>query len=1034
MKPVIFPFFIFSFSLFATSMGIPADDALPLFSIGTDGGMGAYIRLPFEKQDVFYESNYWSGPGFSRIGRHWLHPGENHDVARSFCAPRNGRAVLKGKVAKLHLDGDGVVAVIFCNEKELWRKEIDGTDSVGTEYAIDIELKKGDCVRFQLNRRGHHFCDTTGWEPTIVYLDGNKESYSAVEGFSDEQGRNGWFYEILEKPGSTPLPKLNVHLSDESAYRELLAGIPRLPEFEMFPLLLAEWLDEDRFRRMFPVIPWEYAHLWVARPEGQEDAPPLHEMTRDALLRCVEDQLERCYSLIEDYHARFGIDFSVENDLLTKLRRESSGKDCSLDEIQRLYVRARFLKRSLLLANPEFARDEFLFLKRFPSPYSHQVGQYFGWWQRPGGDGPGGGLYILEKPGFSLKTRGPLNRQLPNGVIVEPRLSYDAKRIVFSFVEPPKSPLNGASLPINEEGNDEFYFHLYEMNVDGTGLRQLTNAKYDDLMPEYLPDGGLAFVSTRRKGYLRCAGEGFGKRWHSFTLFRMNASLTGTNGESLLNSDDIQQISFNDVNEWFPAVSNSGHLLFARWDYIDRDAVTHQNLWAMRPDGTNPVALWGNASPLPLCMFQAKPIPESNKFVFIAAAHHSITGGPVCLVDPAVSVNSLDAITRITPGTFPEAENWYTPEYYNAPFPFSERLFLVSYAPNRLVFEPHTNTDNALGLYLLDDRGNRELLYRDPIIGSTNPIPMVARPIPPIIPTLIDSELAAKGLGEMSLINVYEGLGSDVKRGSLKKLRIVQVFPKTTVVVNQPQIGTGGEENTRAILGVVPIEEDGSAKFLVPSGVPFFFQVLDEEGFAYQTMRSSTSVMPGERISCAGCHEDQRYAASRPQTHPIAFLKPAALMTATPESGRPYGFVEMVQPILDAKCVSCHNEDKPEGGYDLSRRLVEHRQTYSWAPISYTVHGYTASYSALCRDKELVPCYLERNQIQQTEPGGKIGANGSGLIRLLKNKHAGVELTPYEMERIGTWIDMNAVYYGAYDEEMIQRQQRGEPIPMPKRQ
>jgi hypothetical protein len=195
------------------------------------------------------------------------------------------------------------------------------------------------------------------------------------------------------------------------------------------------------------------------------------------------------------------------------------------------------------------------------------------------------------------------------------------------------------------------------------------------------------------------------------------------------------------------------------------------------------------------------------------------------------------------------------------------------------------------------------------------------------------------------------------------------------------------------------------------------FQILDEDGLAYQTMRSTTSVMSGEQVSCIGCHENKMSAAVLPSNLPIAFSKPAVRLTKTPESGKPYGFVEMVQPILNAKCVSCHNAEKADGGYDLSAAIEK--------------NGYTTSYRSLCRDSELVPRFPERNQIQQTVPGGKIGARGSKLIQLLKSKHADVTLTSYELERIGTWIDLNAVFYGAYDPLLTQKQQQGEPIPMP---
>ncbi len=272
------------------------------------------------------------------------------------------------------------------------------------------------------------------------------------------------------------------------------------------------------------------------------------------------------------------------------------------------------------------------------------------------------------------------------------------------------------------------------------------------------------------------------------------------------------------------------------------------------------------------------------------------------------------------------------------------------------------------------------------------------------------------------------------KRGTLKEIRVVQVFPKTTRDSNKPRVGVAGEENTRAVLGVTPVEADGSARFLVPAGKPILFQVLDEEGFAYQTMRSSTSLMPGERVSCVGCHENKMTVS--PAAKVVAAMKrPAAELLPTPESGRPYGFVENIQPIFDAKCVKCHNDKEAQAGINLTRAVVG-------------ANGYTASYESLCyvsgpdgkparrlskkTGRPLVPCFPMRNQIQVTPEGGADGARGSGLIAALQAAREKYGLTAEELRRIATWIDLNAVFYGVYEPEaQLAMQREGKPVPMP---
>ena len=944
-----------------------------LFTVESLNEDKAFSLLRYEGTDQWYKSHYWTGPGWTRIGCDWLHPGDANDASRTFLVPKDGKITITGAVRKLHLDGDGIIATILHDNKEVWRREIEGKDAVGIDPNLSLDVHQGDRLRFVVNRRQQISCDTTGWNPIITYKE-NGEKFSAAESFSDKQGNGGWYYEMNGPNDAAEKPVITITVT-ENDYKRLAQSLPNLPDFDMFKAILTEWIQDDQyFHNPKDSIRFHFEKIGKLLDEKTEV---------DHAIRAAHESLKK--------------------------RIDSSG--FTLDMQKEIYIETRLLKRSLLFSDQRLRFGEMLFVKSRPPAYSHLVGQYFGWNQRPGG-----GLYVLEQPGFSLKHSDLIGQALPQGHVLEPRISYDAQRIAFSHVEVPQQRIPWQLIETNERGGRDYYYHLYEMNVDGSGLRQLTDECYDDMMPEYLPDGGLVFVSTRRKAYSRCFGAQFGKRWHSYTLFRMDAD---TNGQ--FDSNHLTQLSFNDVSEWFPTVSNTGTLLFSRWDYIDRDAVTHQNLWAMRPDGTNPVAIWGNATERPHCTFQAKAIPDSNKIVFIASAHHSITGGPVCLLDPTVHANSQEAITRISPGPYPEAESWNITDYYNSPYPLGEDLFLVAYSRDNLIWEPTPNKDNALGLYVLDVHGNRELLYRDEQIGSTCPIPLVPRAKPPIIRGNISTELKNidSPMGEMLIANVYDGL-DDVAQGTLRKLRVVQIFPKTTVVANNPRIGVAGEENTRAILGVVPIEEDGSARFLIPAGKPLLFQVLDEEGFAYQTMRSTTSVMPGEVNSCIGCHEDRMKTPSSMQKIPTAFYRSASLLESTPESGRPFGFVEMVQPILDNKCVECHNGERSEGGYDLSRRLVD--------------SGHTISYVSLCKDPAMVPRYVERNQIQQTMPGGKIGARGSGLIKLLKQGHEGVGLTSYELERIGTWIDLNAVYYGSFDLEEMASQRQGLPIPMPVRE
>jgi hypothetical protein len=1047
--------------------GVRVTELKGLPGVRVEAGKVALVFAPAKERDGFarmatppangrewYGSAFWSGgEEWARIGKDWLHPGNASEVARVFVVPEDGQVSVSGTAKKLHLDGDGVKASIRLNAEKVWAAELDGKDAAGKETALTLAVKKGDALRFVVHRRGNHACDTTGWDPVVSYAGG--ASYRASEGFSDKQAANGWCYEFSGGPAA-PTSKPEVYAVGKDF--RLFKGV--VDTAAAFPFLIVSdgnredgfggyvfaldtdgaWtLEQDlggiKVSGSGATVVVRYDGTWIeglkllAKTESY--APKLGASVRGAYGKAVTGV--PCAP--EPDLFLLAVSEWVQDDGLFDSGDEKRLAACMAEQTKRTeritgqesppagtgwsgYLRARLMKRSALLSDPKLAFGSLLFCTRRNPSWNHEVAQYFGWRQRPGGS-----LYLLEKPGVSTAHRDLVHGQLPQGSFLEPRLSYDAKRILFSFVET-DGALDPRALPRNESDTRHHYYHIYEIGADGTGLRQVTSDIYDDMMPEWLPDGGIAFVSTRRRASSRCFWWGYSDRWHSYTMFRMNPD-----------GSRIQQLSWNDVNEWFPSVSNNGHLLFARWDYIDRDAVTHQNLWSMHPDGSNPAAVWGNETPKPHCTFQAKAIPGSSKIVCVASAHHAITGGPVMLIDPAIHNNSQAAVTRLTPGHYPEAERGPNGEWYNAPWPLSEGLFLVAYSRDALMYEPtRHNPDAALGLYVLDGQGNREVLYRDGTIGATCPAPLAPRPVPPVLPSVLNPLLAQRGVGEVFLSDVYEGLPKAV-RGTLKQVRVVQVFPKTTRDADVPRIGVAGEENTRAVLGVTPVEADGSARFLVPAGKPVLFQVLDEEGFAYQTMRSSTSLMPGERVSCVGCHENKMTVSAAALKVVAAMKRPAAELTPTPESGRPYGFVENVQPIFDATCVRCHNDQEAKAGLNLSR-----------TPTG--ANGYTASYQTLCYAKgadgkeirrlskktgqPLVTCFPLRNQIQVTPEGGADGARGSGLIQALKAGKADMRLTAEELRRIATWIDLNAVFYGVYEPEAhLALQREGKPVPMP---
>lgn len=674
-----------------------------------------------------------------------------------------------------------------------------------------------------------------------------------------------------------------------------------------------------------------------------------------------------------------------------------------------LWRRVHRLRRRIALANPLVQVGPLAFVKQVPSVFSHQLTQCYGACARPGG-----GVFVLEAPGKSMHCR-RLAASLPQGSYQHLDVSFDGTRILFAYCPVETTPTD------RTEHLDRFY-HLYEVAADGSGLRQLTGGPYDDFAPRYLPDGEIIFISTRRGGFHRC-GRG---PCPVYTLALCHAD-----------GSDPRPISYHETHEWDPAVLNDGRVIYTRWDYVDRNAVFYQQLWTVRPDGSDVRIFYGNNTWNPVGVWEARPVPGSHRVMATAAAHHAMSAGSIILVDIARGIDGLTPITRLTPDAlFPESEvpvlpHWYAPagvkqkpdvpveqlrwpgHCYKSPYPLSEKYFLVSYSYEALIGEPNANVPNMFGLYLADAFGNKELLYRDLNIASLWAAPLRARKRPPVLPSLWEAE-GTKG-GTFFLGNVYDSW-PPVPRGTVRRLRIVQVLPKTTPHASSPPPGLAGTSPGRQVLGTVPVEPDGSAYFRAPAGIPLAFQALDELGQAVQTMRSVTYLQPGETASCVGCHEPR---SSAPAARPIALAaqrEPSTIQPG-PDGSKPFSYPILVQPVLDKKCVSCHNAKRPDGKVILTGEPQGQ---------------FTASYHALApRVPYSVWSSLEGNGEPLTAPD-RFGARGSKLMKMLLAGHENVVLSPEEIERLVTWMDTNALFYGTFDPEDQARQQRGERIPGPK--
>ena len=327
-------------------------------------------------------------------------------------------------------------------------------------------------------------------------------------------------------------------------------------------------------------------------------------------------------------------------------------------------LRARFAKYGL--ANPPVQTDDeaewralhrvlrtavlarlpakpLFFAKFVPGAMSHQLTQCLGYCARPGG-----GLFVLDDPKAGMCPREVTPSNLPAGSFLNPELSPDATRILFSYSPVPSSPAgtytgSRGTLPrFCTPERMKMVFNVYEAPLAGGAARRLTNDGFDDLFPVYLNGGDIVFSSTRRGGFHRC---GMGP-CPVFTLARM-----GPNGEN------PHSLSFHETHEWTPALLPDGRLLYTRWDYLDRNGVLYQHLWTARPDGGGVRAYYGNNTWNPCGTWEARPVPGSTKVLAIAGPHHAMSAGSVVLIDTLKGVDGAEPVTRLTPEVrFPESE------------------------------------------------------------------------------------------------------------------------------------------------------------------------------------------------------------------------------------------------------------------------------------------------------------------------------------------------------------------------------------------
>ena len=594
------------------------------------------------------------------------------------------------------------------------------------------------------------------------------------------------------------------------------------------------------------------------------------------------------------------------------------------------------LKRAL--AGPMAAVKEIVFAVRAPGRDGHWYAN-FGYYARGTertiyGRG-GGGLYRLDLRDGKVS---PILAD-PGGAVRDPQVHYDGRRIVLSY---------------RKAGSD--HYHLYEVQADGTGLKQLTSGPWDDIEPTCVPDGGIIFCSSRCKRWVNC--------WMTQVAILYRCDADGGN---------LRMLSSNGEHDNTPWVLPDGRVLYTRWEYTDRSQVLFHHLWVMNPDGAGQMVYFGNMYPGTV-MIDAKPIPGTNRSVAVFSPGHGRREheGPIYVVDPD---NGPDHRPSSRPlGRLSGRD----------PCAISEDCFLVAQG-GRVI--------------LADGAGRTETLYELP--GELARAGLQVHEVRPLCPRPREQPIApkvnlARRTGRVVLADVAIGRSmGGVKPGEIRQLLVLEVLPKpVNFTGGMDPLTYGGSFTLERVVGTVPVEPDGSAHVELPALRSFFFVALDAAGQSVKRMQSFLTVQPGEVFSCVGCHEErQQVPPVRPDL--LALRYPPS--RPKPFDGVPdvLDFPRDVQPILDRHCLRCHDYDKRSGGVILSG---DRGPMFS--------HGYCT----LTIRKQFAD---GRNALGNRAPR-TIGTSASPLMEKIAGGHHDVKVSPRQYQVVRLWIETGSPYPGTY--------------------
>ncbi|MBQ9873916.1 MAG: SUMF1/EgtB/PvdO family nonheme iron enzyme [Thermoguttaceae bacterium] len=770
-----------------------------------------------------------------------------------------------------------------------------------------------------------------------------------------------------------------------------------------------------------------YIKTTIGETDSSESRPPRNEIFTVRRSRFVE-ALERTKASIDRFRSDLGDDeYLAETlkkcDALLEEGKtafdayETSPTDDSAQKCADLYVEAIRLYARTGWANPILDFDKLIFVQRGASdlglPQNYQSNCVL----NPNAFDDS--LNTLELPFvFDESDSEKTDAQIASDADVAPSISTLFKPDYPTFLGDIDLHFDAEKALVSATDRERRW-NVFELDLNAALENKSTDEAMKVKLPNfpdadsydacYLPDDSVIFTSTACYIGVPCVSG----TTRVTNTYKLDAS-----------TNSIRRLTFDQEHNWCPTLTPDGRVMYLRWEYTDIPHVPGRLLFEMNPDGTNQRAFYASNSLWPVSMMYARPIPgSSSKFCCVVTGHHGVSRmGELVLFDVLQGRKETQGAVERICGSPKKVESRTDPKYHSTlwgdniadeswpkylhPFPLSEDYYLVASQPDR---------DALWGIYLVDRFDNMYLLAELENYACFEPIPWRETERPPVLRDRVD---LSKTDASVYCADVYYGDGlKGVPRGTVKSLRLYSysyLYPNVGGATSI--IGVDGPWDVRQVLGTVPVNEDGSALFTVPANVPIAIQPLDENGQALQQMRSWFTAMPGEFLSCVGCHEDENSTSSASS---VAFTSDREPSPIRPWNGpmRGFSFDREVQPVLDHYCVACHDgKDRGWGvvpldlrggniidGFVSALQMGEPRQRCGKFSTSYM------NLAGFVRRPGIESDYFLLNPME-------FAANTTELVQILSNGHYGLQMDADAWDRIITWIDMNAPYHGTWNE------------------